>query len=111
MTMAGPTVLEPIKGNSLTLSPGLAAVYPNRYGDFDRNAMRAISARSKYQGKTNDAGRANITGIAPSEYYLIAISRVGHGFALWNSPVSVIAGKNVLNLSPQSIPDIPEISG
>ena len=100
--------LEPIEGNSLTGSLGLAAVYPNRYGDFQRNAMRAIGAHSKYSGTTNASGSANLTGIAPNEYYLFAISRIGHGFALWNSPVSVVPGQNVLNLSPQSVTDIPE---
>lgn len=97
----------PIEGNSLSASLGLAAVYPDRYRDFQSAAMRAINEHVKYSGTTGAGGAANLAGVAPSEYYLFAISRVGRGFALWNSPVSVIAGENVMNLSPQSVTEIP----
>jgi hypothetical protein len=99
--------VEPIEGNSLAGSIGLAAVYPDRYGDFQRAAMRAIAAHSKYSGTTDGSGAAKIGSIAPKEYYLFAIVRVGSGFALWNSPVSIIPGDNNLDLSPQSITEIP----
>lgn len=100
--------VEPIEGNSLAGSLGLAVVYPDRYGDFWRSAMRAISSHAKYSGTTDGSGSANLGGIEPDEYYLVGITRVGQGFALWNSPVSVIAGQNVLNLTPQSVTEIPE---
>jgi hypothetical protein len=103
--------LEPIEGNSLTGSLGLAVVFPDRYGDFQRAAMKAVSGHVKYSGTTSSAGSTGIKGIVPSEYYLFAISRVGRGFALWNSPVSVIAGENVMNLSPQSVTEIPDPNG
>ncbi|CAN5369184.1 hypothetical protein BH10ACI2_BH10ACI2_19320 [soil metagenome] len=103
--------IEPIEGNSLTASLGLAAVYPDRYGDFQRQAMRAIGAHAKFTGTTGSGGSANLSGIAPESYYLFAISRIGHGFALWNSPVSVTPGDNVLNLTPQSVTEIPESAG
>jgi hypothetical protein len=103
--------VEPIEGNSLAGSIGLAAVYPDRYGDFQRAAMRAIGAHAKYSGTTDGSGAAKIGAIAPKEYYLFAIVRVGSGFALWNSPVSVIAGDNMLDLSPQSITEIADNSG
>jgi len=99
--------VEPIEGNSLAGSIGLAAVYPDRYGDFQRAAMRAIGAHAKYSGTTDGSGAAKIGSIAPKEYYLFAIVRVGSGFALWNSPVSIIPGDNNLDLSPQSITEIP----
>jgi zinc-ribbon domain len=100
--------IEPIEGNTLTGSLGLAAVYPDRYGDFQRNAMRAIAAYSKYSGTTGGSGSASLAGIAPNQYYLFAVTRVKNGFALWNSPVSVVPGENVLNLSPQSVTEIPD---
>ena len=103
--------LEPIEGNSLTGSLGLAVVYPDRYGDFQRSAMRAIGAHSKYSGTTSGSGSVNLAGIVPNEYYLFAVTRVNRGFALWNSPVSVVPGQNVLNLSPQSITEIPDLPG
>jgi hypothetical protein len=103
--------LEPVEGNSLTASLGLAVVYPDRYGDFYRAAMRAINSHVKYSGTTDGKGSANLTDVAPDQYYLFGITRVGQGFALWNAPVAVIAGQNVLNLSPQSVTEIPNSAG
>jgi len=103
--------VEPIEGNSLAGSLGLAAVYPDRYGEFMRAAMRAIARHSKYSGTTDTAGQASLGNIAPGEYYLYGLTRVGRGFALWNAPVSVTAGDNMLNLSPQSVTEIPDTSG
>ncbi len=103
--------LEPIEGNSLSGSLGLSVVFPDRYGDFQRNAMRAIAAHSKYSGTTGGTGDANLAGILPNQYYLFGVSRVGRGFALWNSPISVVPGQNVLNLSPQSITEVADSSG
>ena len=103
--------IAPIEGNTAIGSLGLAVVYPDRYGDFWRNAMRAIAAHSKYSGTTDGGGNANLQGIMPKEYYLFGITKVGRGFALWNAPVSVIAGQNNLNLSPQSITEIPDTTG
>lgn len=103
--------VEPIEGNSLAASLGLAAVFPDRYGDFQRAAMRAIGNHVKYSGTTSAAGNTGLKSVEPNSYYLFAISRVGRGFALWNSPVSVIAGDNVMNLSPQAITEIPDPNG
>ncbi|MFN2500538.1 MAG: zinc-ribbon domain-containing protein [Pyrinomonadaceae bacterium] len=102
--------IEPIEGNSLAGSLGLAAVFPDRYGDFQRSAMRAISAHVKYSGTTGGDGSANLTGIPPDSYYLFGVTRFGRGFAMWNAPVSVIGGQNILNLSPQNITEIPDSS-
>ena len=103
--------VEPIEGNSLKGSLGLALVYPDRYGDFQRAAMRAIASHAKYSGSTDGNGKAGLAGIVPQEYYLFGITRVGRGFALWDSPVSVVVGQNILNLSPQSVTEIPDTSG
>jgi hypothetical protein len=99
--------VEPIEGNSLTGSLGLAVVFPDRYGEFYRNAMRAIAAKSKYSGTTDGKGAASVSGIQPDQYYLFGITKVGNGFALWNAPIAVNAGQNVLNLSPQNVTEIP----
>lgn len=110
-TILGQARVEPIEGNSLTASLGLAAVFPDRYGEFQRAAMRAIGAHAKYSGTTDGSGAAKVAGIAPDGYYLFAITRVGRGFAMWNSPVSVAAGENTLDLSPQSITEIQTTGG
>jgi len=98
--------VEPIAGNSLAGSLGLATVFPDRYGDFQRAAMRAIAAKAKYSGTTDGSGGANLADVDPKGYYLFGIAKIGRGFALWNAPVSVIAGDNMLNLSPQSVTEI-----
>ena len=103
--------VEPIEGNTLAASLGLAAVFPDRYSEFQRSAMRAISRHVKYTGTTDSNGNANLTGVDPRQYYLFGITRVGRGFAMWNAQVSIIAGENVLNLSPQSVTEIPGASG
>ncbi len=103
--------VEPIEGNSLAASLGLAAVFPDRYGDFQRAAMRAIGNHVKYSGTTSAAGNTGLKSVEPNSYYLFAISRVGRGFALWNQSVSVIPGDNVMNLSPQAITEIPDPNG
>lgn len=100
--------IEPIEGNSLTASLGLAIVYPERYGSFSQAAMRAIGNSSKYSGVTDTSGKTGFKGVTPGQFYLFGITKVGRGFALWNSPVSIIAGENVMNLSPQSVTEIPE---
>lgn len=103
--------VAPIEGNTLTGSIGLAAAFPDRYGDFQRAAMRAIGDHVKYSGTTGSSGSANLAGVLPNEYYLFGVMRVGRGFALWSSPVSVIPGANVMNLSPQDVTEIPDTSG
>lgn len=103
--------VEPIEGNTLAGSLGLASVFPERYGDFQRAAMRAIAAKAKYSGTTGGTGGASLAGVEPKGYYLFGIAKIGRGFALWNSPVSVIAGDNMLNLSPQSVTEVEDPNG
>jgi hypothetical protein len=98
--------VEPIEGNSMTASLGLAAVHPEQYGEFQRAAMRAIAAHAKYSGTTSSDGSARLANIAPKDYYLFAITRVGNGFAIWDSPVSVNPGDNLLDLSPATVTDV-----
>jgi zinc ribbon protein len=103
--------IEPIEGNTLAGSLGLSMVYPDRFGDFQRDAMRAIASHAKYSGTTDGTGIANLAGVVPTNYYLFSVTRVGHGFAMWDSPVSINAGENVMNLSPQSVTEIPDANG
>lgn len=98
--------VEPIEGNDLAASLGLAAVYPDRYREFQNAAMRAISRAAKYSLVTDASGKGNAASIAPDSYYLFGVQRVGRGFALWNAPVSISVGENVLNLSPQTVTEI-----
>lgn len=98
--------LEPIEGQTLGNSFGLSVVYPDRYADFHRAALRAIRDHIKYSGTTDATGRAELSGIEPNSYYLFAVTKSGRGFALWSSQVSINAGQNTLNLTPQQLTEM-----
>lgn len=102
--------LEPIEGNTLANSFGLAIMFPDRYGKFRTDALAAINKHIEYSGTTDAAGKAELSGVDPGSYYLFGITKTPNGFALWSSPVSVIAGDNVLNLAPQRISEIDRSS-
>jgi hypothetical protein len=103
--------VEPIEGNSYAASLGLAAVFPDRYGDFQRAAMRAIARYVKYTGTTDNSGSAILSNVDPKEYYIFGITKIGRGFAMWDAPVSINVGENILNLSPPNVTEIPDTSG
>ena len=98
--------LDPVEGQTLANSFGLSVVYPDRYAAFNRDALRAIRDHIKYSGTTDATGKAELGGVEPNSYYLFAVTRSGKGFALWSSPVSIIAGKNALNLTPQQLTEM-----
>ena len=102
--------LEPIEGQTLANSFGLSVVFPERYGDFNRNALAAIRSHIKYTGTTDGAGKAQLTGIEPDSYYLFGVTKTGKGFALWSNPVTIRTGENILNLSPQRITEMDSSS-
>ena len=103
--------VDPIEGNTLTASLGLAAAMPDQYGDFQRRAMAALKNHIKYAGTTDSNGKAQLGGINPNSYYLFGVVRSGNGFAIWSSPVAINPGENVLDLAPQSITEIERSSG
>jgi hypothetical protein len=103
--------IDPIDGNTLTASLGLAAAMPDRYGDFQRRAMQAIRSHIKYAGTTDSNGKASLGNIDPNSYYLFGVVRSGNGFALWSSPISIVPGENVLDLTPQQITEIDTGTG
>jgi hypothetical protein len=98
--------LEPIQGQSLTNSLGMAVLFPDRYRDFYRDALKAINRHIKYSAQTDGSGKAQIGEIKPDTYYLFGVTRTGKGFAVWSSPVTVNAGQNALNLSPQPLTEM-----
>ena len=98
--------IDPIEGQTLLNSFGLSVMYPNRYGEFHTKAMAAIKDHIKYAGTTDGSGKAQLGGVQPDSYYLFGVTKSRDGFAVWSSPVSVIAGENLLNLSPQQLTEI-----
>lgn len=98
--------LEPIEGNSLINSFGLSVMYPDRYGEFNRKALDAIKKHIKYSVLTDATGKASIKEVKPEDYHLFGITKSKTGFAMWNSPVNISIGENILNLSPASFNEI-----
>lgn len=98
--------LEPIEGQTLTNSLGLAVMFPERYSDFRRDALNAIQKHIKYNATTDAGGKASMKDIKPDEYYLFGITKSGKGFAVWSSPVTINEGENKLNLSPANLNEI-----
>ena len=103
--------LEPIEGQTLMNSLGLSVLYPDRFSEFNRNALRAIKNHIKYVGTTDANGKAELGGVDPDSYYLFAVTRSGRGFAIWSSPVSITAGQNALNLTPQRVTEMEVPTG
>ena len=99
--------IEPIEGQSLTNSLALATADRERYGDFYRTAMTALGDHIKYAGSTDTAGKAQLGSVKPDRYYLFGVAQTGGGFAMWNSAISVIAGDNAVNLTPQQLTPVP----
>jgi hypothetical protein len=100
--------LEPIEGNSLSDSFGLAMMYPDRYGDFQSKAMNAVKKHIKYSVTTGADGKGSIKDVKPDSYYLFGIMKTRSGFAIWSSPVSIIGGENKLNLQPARLNEMSE---
>lgn len=100
--------LEPIEGNTMSNSFGLAILYPERYGDFRRSALAAIQKHIKYSGTTGADGKASLKDVKPDSYYLFGITKSGKGFAIWSAPVSINGGENKLNLQPARLNEMSE---
>lgn len=93
---------------SLINALGLSIVYPDRYGDFSKQAMSAISKNAAYNFTTDPSGKANLKDVKPDNYYLFAVTKSGNGFVLWNQSVTIQAGQNSLILSPASPTEVTQ---
>lgn len=100
--------LEPIEGQTLSNSFGMAVMYPDRYRDFQRDALNAIKKHIKYNATTDGSGKASMKDVEPDSYYLFGITKDRNGFAVWSSPVTIIGGENKLNLSPARLTEVSE---
>ena len=98
--------VEPIDGQSLTNSFGLSVLYPSRYADFNRDALNAIKSHIKYNVLTDSNGKAQLKDVKPNSYYLFGVTKSGNAFAVWDSPVTIQIGENILSLSPQRLTEV-----
>lgn len=93
--------LQPIENNSLINSFGLSVLYPDKFSKFNSAALSAINDHIEYDTLTDAKGFARITNIRPGNYYIFGIHKIGKGFAIWSSPVTIKPGENNLNIQPQ----------
>lgn len=93
--------LNSIQNQSMVNSFGLSVLYPGKYSEFNKKALSAINDHIKYDTLTDSNGKAQISGVKPDNYYLFGIHKVGQGFAVWSSPVTITGGTNNLNIQPQ----------
>ena len=100
--------LEPIEGNTLSNSFGMAVLYPEKYGEFSRSALSAIKKHIKYNTTTDGSGKGSMKDVKPDNYYLFGITKSRNGFAIWSSPISIVNGENKLNLSPARMNNMSE---
>lgn len=100
--------LEPIEGQTLSNSLGLAILFPDKYGEFQKDALNAIKKHIKYDVLTDSNGKASMKDVKPDGYYLFGITKNQKGFAIWNSRVTIVGGENKLNLSPVRITEVSE---
>ena len=102
--------LEPIAGQSMSVSLALAMADQSTHGEFYRKAMAALRDHIKYAGTTDANGKAQLGSVKPDSYYLFGFTKSGNGYAMWNSTVSVIGGENNVNLAPQTLTEMPRMS-
>ncbi len=100
--------LESIQNQSLVNSFGLSVLNPGKYSEFNKKALSAINDHIKYDTLTDSTGKAEISGVKPDSYYLFGIHKVGKGFAVWSSPVTITGGTNNLNIQPQRTNEFPQ---
>ena len=98
--------IESEAGQTLLNTFGLAVLYPDRYGETNRKALNEINKHVVYDTLTGADGQAKISNVKPDNYYLFGITKTANGFAIWSSEVTIIAGENKLNLSPQRLTEI-----
>ena len=79
---------------------GLSVLYPDKYPGIREKALSKISDYVKYETLTDSSGKAKMGDVKPGSYYIFGITKTDKGFAIWSSPVSIIAGDNPLKLQP-----------
>jgi ribosomal protein S27E len=100
--------IEDETGQGLRNAFGLSILYPERYREINQKALAEIKKNTVYATSTGATGEGMIKDIKPDNYYLFAITKTRNGFAIWSAPVNIIAGENVLNLSPAQMTEIEQ---
>lgn len=100
--------IEDELGQGAVNAYALSVVNPGKYRETNQKANAAIKKHVIYSTTTDAAGKAQIPDIKPKNYYLFGITATKNGFAVWNSPVNINNGQNLLNLAPVSLTEVVE---
>ena len=98
--------IEDESGQGLLTAFGLSTVNPERYRETFQKANNAIKKHVVYSTTSDSGGKAQLKDVKPKDYYLFAVTTTRSGFAIWNSPVFITGGDNVLNLSPAMLTEV-----
>lgn len=98
--------IEDETGQGLKNAFALSVLYPERYRETNQKALAEIRKNSVYSTTTGADGKAQLKDIKPDSYYLFGITKTRTGFAIWSSPVTIVAGQNLLNLSPAQMTEV-----
>jgi type II secretory pathway pseudopilin PulG len=98
--------IEDESGQGLLTAFGLSTVNQSRYRETYQKANNAIKKHIVYSTTSDAAGKAQLKDVKPKDYYLFAVTTTRDGFAIWNSPVFITGGENVLNLSPAMLTEV-----
>lgn len=100
--------IEDETGQGVVNAYALSVLYPDKYPDTRRKALAAINKHVVYKTLTDAGGKASMKDVKPDSYYFFGITKTKTGFAVWNSPVSINAGQNALNLSPAPLTEMAQ---
>lgn len=87
-------------GQGVVTAFGMSVVNPSKYRETNQKALAAIKPHIIYSTITDATGKADLKDVKPKSYYLFGIHRIGSGFAVWSSPVTVNEGQNSLVIPP-----------
>ncbi|MGI9034927.1 MAG: hypothetical protein ACR2GD_02695 [Pyrinomonadaceae bacterium] len=98
--------IQDATGQGLINAFGMSVINPDKYPGVNEKALAAIKPHIIYSTLTDAGGKAELKDVKPNSYYLFGIHKVGNGFAVWSSPVTVNAGQNSLVIPPVSPTEI-----
>jgi hypothetical protein len=92
--------IEDEEGRGLANAFAMSVLYPERYPETNRKALAEINKHVVARTITDSQGKAKFPEVKTDRYYLFGITKTRDGFSLWNTPVTLNEGENILNLEP-----------
>jgi hypothetical protein len=98
--------VEPIEGNTMSASLGLAAVHPDQYGEFQRAANACHRRPRQVLRHHRRVRRRKALRHLAKRLLPLCHNTRGQRLRIWDSPISINPGENLLDLSPASVTEI-----